>query len=309
MNNNTVQRGINNAAIQGAQATSPHVWHWPLVGQGSRHFFGAPLSSSCPHAMSSRKRRAPESAGEERAQPAETWVLCRKVQACGGDVSGVEARSAGAAGAGLFATRDLEVGDCVARVPSAAVLSTAAALASPVGAAVTSHFRVADEDEDEVCVTARSVLYLYLLALRHQTCMCDDDAHAAHVAYCRSLPAVIDLPITWPASDEDLLAGTELQRSVAVMRAALRRRFDVLFPRLYKVASLFPRKLFTFDAFLWAHAAYSSRAFPASSLTDDERDDELRDGVLVPLLDIANHSSDGADMCVCFVRTALLHAN
>jgi hypothetical protein len=101
------------------------------------------------------------------------------------------------------------------------------------------------------------------------------------------------------------------------MRAHLREEYDALFPRMCSRAPrLFPRARFTWEAFLWAHAAYSSRCFPRSfmpagggegegsasdalaSADGGEADDAEADGVLIPVLDIANHSPEGADMCV-----------
>jgi hypothetical protein len=98
------------------------------------------------------------------------------------------------------------------------------------------------------------------------------------------------------------------------MLAHLREQFDTLFPQMFAAAPrVFPRRLFTWQAFLWAHAAYSSRCFPRSFLPAagggeaagsdvldacDGAEDDAEDGVLIPLQDIANHAPEGADMCV-----------
>ena len=109
------------------------------------------------------------------------------------------------------------------------------------------------------------------------------------------------------------LEGTELARSVAVMRTHLREQFDALFPHMHAAAPrLFPRALFTWPAWLWAHAAYSSRCFPRSFMPgggdggqsaaalegDVDALDASAEGVMIPLQDIANHAPEGADMCV-----------
>jgi hypothetical protein len=108
------------------------------------------------------------------------------------------------------------------------------------------------------------------------------------------------------------LEGTELARSASVMLAHLREQYDTLFPHMFAAAPrVFPRRLFTREAFLWAHAAYSSRCFPRSFLPAagggdaadvlDEAapgDSAEEEGVLIPLLDVANHVPEGADMCV-----------
>ncbi len=98
------------------------------------------------------------------------------------------------------------------------------------------------------------------------------------------------------------------------MLAHLREQYDTLFPHMFAAAPrVFPRWLFTWQAFLWAHAAYSSRCFPRSFLpvtgggnaagsdvldACDGAEDDAEDGVLIPLQDVANHAPEGADMCV-----------
>jgi hypothetical protein len=166
-------------------------------------------------------------------------------------------------------------------------------------------------------VQSRSVLYAYLIAARAP------GSDAAHAVYVRSLPATYNCPLLWTEAECSALEGTELARSVAVMRAHLREEYDALFPRMSSLAPrLFQRKHFSWDAFLWAHAAYSSRCFPrsfmpaagggasagsggsASDALATPDDDAEADGVLIPVLDVANHSPDGADMCVARPRAA-----
>ena len=249
----------------------------------------------------SRKRKAGASVPPEQS----AWsVLAEAVRATGGSLDGVEPRSAGAAGCGLFATRDLAVGDVVACVPPDAVISAQSACSSSLGRLVAAHFRVQEHADDlhDCSVNQRSVLYLYLIAARAGLLQ----VAAAHAAYARALPVAFNLPVTWPEGLVDAeLGGTELQRSASFMHAELREWYNRLCPRLFlKEKQSFPRNVFAWEAFLWAHAAYSSRAFPASCLSStgahgDAAQDEAADGVLIPLLDVANHAADGADMCAC----------
>jgi hypothetical protein len=110
--------------------------------------------------------------------------------------------------------------------------------------------------------------------------------------------------VTWSEHERrQLLAGTDLERKVAHTLAELQRQYDVLFPALMAIhPQLFPADIFTRDAFVWAHTIISSRAFPHSCLSGGAASDDARDaascGVLIPVLDIANHSPGGADMCV-----------
>ena len=191
-----------------------------------------------------------------------------------------------------------------------------------------------DGDADapvQPAVSRRSCLYAYLIAARAP------DSTLPHAAYARSLPAEFTSPLLWPEAraarlvlhlragprtdlllaaaqaDCAALEGTELARSVAVMRTHLREQYDALFPHMHAAAPrLFPRAHFTWPAWLWAHAAYSSRCFPRSFMPgggdgrqsaaalegDVEALDASEEGVMIPLQDIANHAPEGADMCV-----------
>ena len=163
-----------------------------------------------------------------------------------------------------------------------------------------------DDEQQRISVGVRSVLYAYLIAARAGS----SALPAVHVAYARSLPAAFDVPLLWPRTEcAELLDGTELKRSVALMRNHLRGEYDALFPRLCVAApNLFRRRLFTWSAFQWAHAAYSSRCFAGScapgavaagAIVGDgaEQDAAAAHGVLLPLLDMANHKPEGACMC------------
>ena len=176
-----------------------------------------------------------------------------------------------------------------------------------------------EDEQQRRSVGLRAVLYCYLIAARGA----GSALPAAHAAYARSLPASFDGPLLWSDAEcGELLAGTELARSVALMRDHLRGEFDALFPRMCAVTpGLFRRQLFTWPAFLWAHAVYSSRCFAGScapgaarGAADAEADGGVGDaaahdaaaahGVLLPVLDIANHAPEGADMCAAWAHAA-----
>jgi hypothetical protein len=348
-------------------------------------------------------------------RPAAGSELLDAVAALGGELDGAEPQLVDCMGLGLVATRDLQAGHVLLRLPAAAVVTAEAALASSVGAAIAAEFDVvrdehagevgdagdaatdwraewaerearwareeaeeaaaagkrgrkavkrsaaqdsgeeesssapsdsdeeASDEEDEQqrrSVGARGVLCAYLTAARSA----GSALPAAHVAYARSLPAAFDVPLLWPEAEcSELLGGTELARSVALMRDHLRSEYDALFPHMCAAApGLFPRSAFTWQAFLWcvpcyqcrsmcaaacalltsvpsarAHAAYSSRCFAASCapgaaaaadsdgevVGDTAADDAAAaHGVLLPVLDIANHAPEGADMCVFYLR-------
>jgi hypothetical protein len=226
--------------------------------------------------------------------------LLSAVQECGGRLDGAELADCGATGLGLLATRDLRVGEVVAHVPGSAILCVDTALRSRLGQAVAKHVGVHLDGAAIVPggVPARAALQLYLIACRHPGE--NDDVPRAHRAYAASLPHDIPLPVAWPEQLQcSLLAGTDLERRVAHTVAELRRQHEACFPCLTAAEpALFPAAVFSWPAFLWAHTVLSSRAFPASCLsgTEDDAADVEACGVLIPVLDIANHSTKGGDL-------------
>ena len=252
-----------------------------------------------------KRKAAPEQAvgSSDCAEAAAATLVC-ELQALGASFSsGVAARLApDGLGLGLFATRDLRAGDELAVIPGKAALTAASAVASLVGDAVRAAGVTLGDGEH--CVSERSVLLLYLLAARQGTCA----APAAHVAYSRSLPRDIGIPLLWPEDQQSaLLGGTELLRYIQLQLVALKQQHGLLFPSLSCArADLFPSECFSLTDFMWAHAVVASRAFPASSLhrcaglapeqAAEAAADEAADGVLLPWLDIANHDGRGADV-------------
>ena len=152
-------------------------------------------------------------------------------------------------------------------LPYASVLSEASARAQPRGAAARSLLGALRPVE----CTGRALLYLQMVAERGAPAEGADadaappgPAFAPFRRYLRSLPSVFDDPAWWPEAEvRSLLAGTNLQHGALLRRAWLRRIFDALVPPLVAARpDLFPARDFTFEAFLWAHSAFSSRGFP-----------------------------------------------
>jgi len=249
----------------------------------------------------------PKRKAAEEPEPPEACAarLVAAVEGLGGSFTGLGAevrKAPSGLGLGLFAARQLQAGDVLAVLPAAACLSSEAALGSPLADAVRAAGLRVCAAEAADAVTPRSLLLLYLLAARHGTC---DALPPAHAAYARSLPDRFSLPLLWPVEVQAReLGGTELLREAQLQRVALSAQHARLFPRLSRARpDLFPRRHFSLDAFLWAHAAVASRAFPASSLAAGAAGGEAEaaadaeaDGVLLPLLDIANHDPAGGDL-------------
>ena len=154
-------------------------------------------------------------------------------------------------GLGGFATRDLPAGTTLLALPCARALNELTAAASDVGRAaaplVAAH---------PGRLSGRSVLYLAMVA------DAADPAARFH-EYLASLPQRFDDPLWWSERELAQLAGTNLAAGVAFKRRWLRASFDALFPALHEThPALFPRPVFTWRRFLWAHSCFSSRGFP-----------------------------------------------
>jgi hypothetical protein len=92
----------------------------------------------------------------------------------------------------------------------------------------------------------------------------DDDDDTKFREYLQSLPAEYDDPAWW---DEDevktLLFGTNLMEGAMLRRAWLKRIYTALVPELiHEHPEMFSKSVYTYENFLWAHSAFSSRGFP-----------------------------------------------
>jgi hypothetical protein len=222
---------------------------------------------------------------------------------------------AGPFGLGGFATTDLPTGTTLLALPCARALNELTAAASAVGRAaaplVAAH---------PGRLSGRSVLYLAMVA------DAGDPVGGRFHGYLASLPQRFDDPLWWGERELAQLAGTNLAAGAAFKTRWLRASFDALFPALHeRHPALFPRALFTWPRFLWAHSCFSSRGFPhalsvppghpteaaaspaaagadapASAAADDAPDDNDDAalaaahaagpvGCMLPVLDILNH--------------------
>jgi hypothetical protein len=162
-----------------------------------------------------------------------------------------------------FATAPIPPGTEVLALPYASALSEPYALATAHGKAAVDLLGAAHPKE----VTGRMVLYLVMVAERGGAPAPSPSPAAASSffgPYLRSLPRTYDDPLWWSADERSaLLAGTNLAHGAEHRLSWLRRVFSVFFPALSAAhPALFPPAVFTWEAFLWAHSAFSSRGFP-----------------------------------------------
>ena len=93
--------------------------------------------------------------------------------------------------------------------------------------------------------------------------------------YLRSLPSEYEDPAWWKEEEvKELLAGTNLMEGAMLRRAWLKRIYTALVPELTTSnPDLFKKDIYTYENFLWAHSAFSSRGFPhILSQKPDEKD-------------------------------------
>lgn len=93
--------------------------------------------------------------------------------------------------------------------------------------------------------------------------------------YLRSLPSEYEDPAWWKEEEvKELLAGTNLMEGAMLRRAWLKRIYTALVPELITSnPDLFKKDIYTYENFLWAHSAFSSRGFPhILSQKPDEKD-------------------------------------
>lgn len=134
-----------------------------------------------------------------------------------------------------------------------------------------------------------------------------DGVPATFAPYTRSLPPSTCLPICWRRNELALLAGCipgmpALQKVAArTMQLAAEVVALVEAGLLWRFPDVFPPGTITWDRWVWAAAAYESRALPASSLPARVREGIGSPpavvescGVLVPFLDMINHEDDAA---------------
>lgn len=250
-------------------------------------------------------------------------ALVRWCLAGGAELKGIGLAAGKDEGRGFVAQRAVHAEECVLKLPHALVLSTSVALDSAVGRCIAQQptLRVLSEssieeerkkweeseergghdesdgtedDDGRQVVTARSVLYAYLI---HQRSV--ELGDIGFTAYARALPESYSTPFTWPSAE--LARHADLRAEVESLETHLRGQYEVLFPLLSAgdSAALFPKAFFTWEAWLWAHASYQTRCFPryrampAGGAAAAEREE---DGVLLPLIDMLNHDHSGCNV-------------
>lgn len=126
-------------------------------------------------------------------------------------------------GYGLEATRAIDDGEVIAGIPVTHVLCGRHVQESDVW----HDFKAVGADSSpEAAPNLRNAMLVLMVVHR--------DRESRFGPYLRSLPDRYDVPILWESDQEEELRGTNLEHVVPERRAALRRAFDWLTPRLQR---------------------------------------------------------------------------
>jgi hypothetical protein len=203
-------------------------------------------------------------------------------------------------GIGLFTKKRLLPGEKVATIPQSCVLTGTKALRTEFGRSVVEILR------NEVEATDEFILLLWMAVGRN------DPKHPFH-PYLASLPQEGVLPLSWPSSLTDTnttLLGTNLGDALLFHRQLVHGTYANLVTTIQHASPTLLPASYHHQDIVWAHDNYVSRRFPSSLswVQEQEQGEEqeqnkdivastfssvnLSLGIMLPLLDLANHSFD-----------------
>ncbi|KAJ3179732.1 hypothetical protein HDU85_004731 [Gaertneriomyces sp. JEL0708] len=193
----------------------------------------------------------------------------------------------------VISTKAIPPGSPIAQIPVHLVLSESNALASPFGQALWSHasLQTLAQDGRDPYAPALILLAAFLVWERFE------QSDSFWAPYLESLPVKYQLPLWWTDEEVDvLLSGTNLEYVVQERAKLLKRGLAIVSE---VCGEMFTHHSLTWENFLWAYSAISSRAFPRSrpapsaSVSKDSAADDTTSAAselcLYPILDMLNH--------------------
>ena len=163
---------------------------------------------------------------------------------------------------GLIAARPIAKGETAASIPENLWITKSTATQSALGATVAD---------------LAPWLAVALFLIHEKT-----NSESQWAPYIATLPTEVSSPVAWSDAELEQLRGTQLLASVEGYRAFFQERFQDLEANLFASnPEIFPPKIFTWDAFLWA--ACTVRARSHAPLDGEEL-------ALVPLTDLTQHA-------------------
>ncbi|KAK9387273.1 hypothetical protein V1515DRAFT_602406 [Lipomyces mesembrius] len=103
-------------------------------------------------------------------------------------------------------------------------------------------------------------------------------------AYIKILPVEFDTPLYYDHEEMEMLRGTNIFGEVELRRHAWIEEWK---RGVMYLPSIFDKRLFSWELYLWACTILSSRSFPSSIVFNTDKKDSYP--VLVPLVDSLNH--------------------
>jgi len=201
---------------------------------------------------------------------------------------------------GCFGLKAFAVGDVMFSIPQDRLFGLHQSSSTPQALALRSF--AAEVLGDARLVTSELLIWLHMIQSR-------EDSQNPHYSYFNSLDKTSPSPLSWP---EDLhgtaLAETNLALFLVDVRASLVQHCELIsaahahfaFKGDSATAKFLDPSINSFDNLLWARGHYLARRYPGRHAVDhserpadcvDGREVGLEDlGVLVPVLDILNHS-------------------
>jgi hypothetical protein len=133
--------------------------------------------------------------------------------------------------------------------------------------------------------------------------------------YLQSIPSQHHLPIVWDDDQLSWLHGTNVHASSTETKAFMRQWYDCVMQGIGDTSLAALASVLSWDAMLWAHCAFASRAFPhtfalppPTGPASTSPPPPQHSGCLLPFLDTYNHgyrtaitwtlTPDGVQFCV-----------
>jgi hypothetical protein len=168
----------------------------------------------------------------------------------------------------MFAYSNIRNGDEIASIPLKIVITEGIARGSELGKVL-----------GKVLKDGRMIMYFWMLLKKR-------NENSDFYVYLKSLPKEFNDPLWWNMDDLKDIERSTLYLSIVKRRQELEEAWNIgieVIKQHKEVLGNSKVEQFLFSEFLWAHSAFTSRAFPSKLAGVDGC------GILLPGLDIMNH--------------------
>ncbi|KAJ1719669.1 hypothetical protein LPJ53_005604, partial [Coemansia erecta] len=188
----------------------------------------------------------------------------------GADLSRIELRDAGADGNGVYAREDILADTRYAYIPHSLVITGKVcqdALSGP-------------SQNGDCGLRGRPLLAAFLI---HQRFTCSDSFWKPYIDI---LPSQYHTPLEFASDELQILKGTPVEYAVEDRR---QKYVDEHLQAVAAVEGRIPADVLTFENYVWAASAVSSRSFSKDLVKGSSDEQTEGSEVLLPLLDMMNH--------------------